>query len=66
MRRGALLRLGSGMLLAIGVVLHLWLGSMVGLWVAATGLVAHGAAAILGRRWLRRRDRPAPLEAPPG
>lgn len=61
MRRGALLRLGSAILVAAGVVLHLWLGSMVGLWIAATGLLAHAAAAVLGRRWLRRRDRQAPL-----
>lgn len=44
-------------LVAAGVGWHLWLGSQVGLVVAAAVVVAHGAAALLGYRSLRRRAR---------
>ncbi|MEZ0092467.1 hypothetical protein [Streptacidiphilus sp. EB129] len=50
-------RLAAIPLAAVGLGLHLWLGTKAGLAIAAAGLLAHLAAGLLGRRWLRRRDR---------
>ncbi|MGW7007361.1 hypothetical protein ACWGCW_32310 [Streptomyces sp. NPDC054933] len=49
-------RLAAIPLAAVGLGVHLWLGTKVGLAIAAVGLLAHLAAGLLGRRWLRRRD----------
>jgi hypothetical protein len=49
------LRIAALPLVVAGVVVHLWISAQVGLAVAAAGVVAHLAAALLGRRWLRQR-----------
>jgi hypothetical protein len=41
---------------SVGLALHPWRGAKAGLALAA-GLLIHGAAAALGYRWLRRRER---------
>ncbi|MBP8535537.1 hypothetical protein [Streptomyces sp. MK37H] len=52
---GRLLRALALPLIAGGLALHLWLGMKAGLVVMAGGLAAHVLAAVLGRRWVRRR-----------
>ncbi|MFD0492646.1 MULTISPECIES: hypothetical protein [Streptomyces violaceusniger group] len=54
------LRIAALPVIADGLGIHLWLGTEVGLAVAAAGLAAHLAVALLGRRWLQRRDHPLP------
>jgi hypothetical protein len=51
-----LLRIGSVVLIVGGVIVHLWLGTKVALGVAVVGLLLHGVAIVLGRRWLRARE----------
>ncbi|GAA1227219.1 hypothetical protein GCM10009665_17160 [Kitasatospora nipponensis] len=54
---GRPLRVLAIVLVPTGLGLHLWLGSRVGLALAAVGALSHLAAGVLGRRWLRGRQR---------
>jgi hypothetical protein len=53
MRTHRALRLATLVLIVIGLAVHLILGTMIGLGLAAAGLLAHVAAAIIARRWWR-------------
>jgi hypothetical protein len=54
-RANRLLRLATLLLIVAGLVVHLAIGTTVGLGLAAAGLLAHVAAAIVGRWWWRKR-----------
>jgi hypothetical protein len=53
-RANRLLRLATLLLIVAGLIAHLAIGTAIGLGLAAAGLLAHIAAAIVGRWWWRK------------